>query len=79
MKKVALVLALSALFPMVNVAVSHAAANGSDLAIGDPQGGNYHRTARKHHTAKPATTTDAAAAKETPKAPPAEKPAEPAK
>jgi len=78
MKKIALVLALSSLFPLVNVAVSHAAANDSDLAIGDPLGGNYHRTARKHHTAKPATTTEGAT-KETPKAAPTEKPAEPAK
>ena len=84
MKKAALVLALSLLFPMVSVTVSHATSSDSDLAVGDPMGGGYHRTAKKHHTAKkPAEGTEGAATKEAPKPAaekaPAEKPAEPAK
>lgn len=79
MKKLVIVLSLSFLLPVLAPAISHGAANGSDLAVGDPLGGNYRRAKRR--PAKPAVPAADKSAPATEKAPekPAEKPAEPAK
>lgn len=78
MKKLALILALSFFLPIVAAATSHAA-EYSDLAVGDPMGGKYHRPRKR--AAKPAATSTTAAPKEEakPAAAPAEKAPEPAK
>lgn len=80
MKKLAIVLSLSFLLPVVAPAISHGAANYSDLAVGDPMGGSYRRTKRKPaaKSTAPAADKTAPAAEKAP-AKPAEKPAEPAK
>ncbi len=80
MKKLALILALSFMAPMVAATVK-AASNGSDLAIGDPQGGGYHRTHKRHKKAASTSSTTSApteGAKPAPEKAPA-KAAEPAK
>ncbi len=63
MKKLALLLAFSFLVPVLAPAISHGASTDSDLAVGDPMGGNYQR---KRRAAKPATpATPATPASET--------------
>ena len=58
MKKIAFILAVSLMLPLVGITVSHSAAAYSDLAVGDPLGG---KAPSKRHAGKKKTAAEAEA------------------